>query len=176
MKKEMIVIAMVMLAALTACGTDRYSVEVGPVATPVPTAAPVPTQAPQIIIVQPPPAPVQPSPAVTDETTIMFFAVGVIAMGILVLTAIALIYVWKRPTAAPAAPPHTPVHSITNHYHYHASAPPLGAPEMPPPPVLPEGWTIQRKATWLMSAGYTVEEARAIIDSQHRAKQLPPAK
>jgi hypothetical protein len=176
MKKQMIAIAIVAMAALTACGEDRYSVEVGPVATPPPTVQPAP---PQVIVIQQP-APV-PAPAPTNDNALPLILLGAMGACVVFVTAMLIARIVAQPAPAPRSEPYPPFVQATfqrpqpepdvpllntvNHYHYHAGS----------EADMPSGWSVARKAEHLLSAGYTVDEARNIIDQQHRAKQLPPA-
>ena len=190
MQKVLIVVALVLSAVvLSACGADRYSVEVGPVATAVPTAAPVPTQAPQIIIVQAPaPAqPVQPAPSPASDNAMPFILLGALAACVVFLTMLTLAWIMVPPSRpAPRTEPYPPfveatyikpppieegtipLLNVTNHYHYHAAGD--GADTRA------SGWSVGRRVNELLAQGLSVDEARSILDSEHRAQLPPPAK
>lgn len=170
---------------LSACGDSRYSVEIGAVPTAAPPPTVAPTAAPVVIVV---PAPAQ---APASDNALPLILLAIMSACVAFATVMALMLIPRRPYTAPPPPPaptflppftvddepaSIPLINVTNHYHYHASAPPIGAPEMPPPPELPDNWTIARKAEYLLSAGYTTDEARRILDSRHSARQLPPPK
>jgi hypothetical protein len=140
----------------------------------------------QVIIVQVPAA--QPAPQVVapaqaaeplDAGEVVFLSILFAGSSISAATLIA--YLLLRKPATPRKPlefydpaqgsESIPLINVTNHYHYHAGKPPISPSALN----MPDNWTINRKAEHLLGMGFTKDEARAYLESQHRA-QLPPAR
>jgi hypothetical protein len=180
MSKIKIVFAIAALAAVQLACAASANVGAQPTPLPVPTAQP-----PQVIVVQAPaqPAPVQAAQPLDAGTVVLL---SIMMVGSVIGASVSITYMLSRATRQSRPIPYVdaqaqlnepaneiPLLNVTNHYHYHAD----GRAPVPPQALnLPDDWTINRKAEYLLGMGYSVSEARAYLESQHRARQLPPAR
>ena len=157
---------MTILAFVSACAPFDGRVTINEMPAPPPTPIVMPTQpsaAAPVIIVQPAPVVMQPAPTPTPapDYTPALLVVTLALMVVLVGVAVA---VTRRPQTTgqaqaqppPAQLPSPSVTHVTNHYHLHFG-----------------NMTRGDKLAWLVRDGYTLEQAKEMLDQGVGLSQLP---